>query len=106
MRFLSRRNLALALALALAVAGALLALAEPREGFAAPAAETTPIRLEVDAREAPRKILHAKLVIPAAPGPLTLLYPKWLPGEHGPTGPIADLAGLKIAAAGRAIPWT
>jgi predicted metalloprotease with PDZ domain len=64
------------------------------------------IRLEVDAREAPRKILHAKLTIPAAPGPLTLLYPKWLPGEHGPTGPIADLAGVRITAGGRAIPWT
>ncbi|HEY6051600.1 MAG TPA: M61 family peptidase, partial [Thermoanaerobaculia bacterium] len=44
-----------------------------------------PIRLDVDARDVPRKILHASLVIPAAPGPLTLLYPKWLPGEHGPT---------------------
>ena len=71
------------------------------------AADTAaPIRLEVDAREAPRKILHAKLVIRAAPGPLTLLYPKWLPGEHGPTGPIADLAGLKITAGGRVLPWT
>jgi predicted metalloprotease with PDZ domain len=65
-----------------------------------------PIRLDVDAREAPRKILHARLVIPTAPGPLTLLYPKWLPGEHGPTGPIADLAGLKITAGGSVLPWT
>jgi predicted metalloprotease with PDZ domain len=64
------------------------------------------IRLEVDARDAPRKILHARLVIPASPGPLTLLYPKWLPGEHGPTGPIADLAGLKVTAGGRVLPWT
>jgi predicted metalloprotease with PDZ domain len=71
-----------------------------------PAEAAGPIRLEVDAREAPRKILHAKLVIPAPPGPLTLLYPKWIPGEHGPTGPIADLAGLKITAGGRAIAWT
>ena len=91
--------------------GALAAAAAAFAFFAgavpASAAETAAaIRLEVDAREAPRKILHAKLVIPAAPGPLTLLYPKWLPGEHGPTGPIADLAGLKITAAGRAVPWT
>jgi predicted metalloprotease with PDZ domain len=69
-------------------------------------ADSSPIRLDVDAREAPRKILHARLTIPAVPGPLTLEYPKWLPGEHGPTGPIADLAGLKISAAGRAIPWS
>ncbi|MEO8430579.1 MAG: M61 family peptidase [Acidobacteriota bacterium] len=64
-----------------------------------------PIRLEVDAREAPRRLFHARLVLKAAPGPLTLLYPKWLPGEHGPTGPIADLAGLRIAAGGRPVAW-
>jgi predicted metalloprotease with PDZ domain len=65
----------------------------------------TPITLEVDAREAPRKIFHAKLSIPVRTGPLTLLYPKWMPGEHSPTGPIADLAGLKMSAGGRPVPW-
>ena len=65
-----------------------------------------PIRLEVDARDAPRKLFHARMTIPASPGPLTLLYPKWLPGEHGPTGPIADVAGFRITAGGRTIPWT
>ena len=63
------------------------------------------VLLEVDAREAPRKIFHAKMTIPVKPGPLTLLYPKWLPGEHGPTGPIADLAGLTFTAGGRPLPW-
>lgn len=72
---------------------------------AASAAESSPATLEVDAREAPRKIFHATLTIPAAPGPLTLAYPKWIPGEHGPTGPIADLAGLKFVAAGKTLPW-
>ncbi|HXS68610.1 MAG TPA: M61 family peptidase, partial [Candidatus Polarisedimenticolia bacterium] len=38
-------------------------------------------------------------------GPLTLVYPKWIPGEHGPTGPITDLTGLKISADGKSIPW-
>src|SRR5207253_1880304 len=47
----------------------------------------------------------ARLVIPAQPGPLTLYYPKWIPGEHGPNGPITDLAGLKIRAMGKAIDW-
>ena len=65
-----------------------------------------PIRLDVDARDAARKLFHARLTIPAAPGALTLLYPKWLPGEHGPTGPIADLAGLTITAGGFPVPWT
>jgi predicted metalloprotease with PDZ domain len=63
------------------------------------------IRIAVDASEAPRKILHARLNIPAKSGPLTLFYPKWIPGEHGPTGPITDLAGLKINAGGMTIPW-
>src|SRR5262245_10046261 len=63
------------------------------------------ITLSVDAREAPRKILHARETIPVAPGPLELVYPKWLPGEHGPTGPILDMAGLKLTAAGKRITW-
>src|SRR3989475_11692433 len=49
-----------------------------------------PIKIEVDLREAPRRIFHARLDIPTAAGPLTLVYPQWIPGEHGPTGPIAD----------------
>src|ERR1043166_370890 len=58
-----------------------------------PVAKSAPtITLAVDASEAPRKIFHAKLQIPASVGTLTLNYPKWLPGEHGPTGPIQDLA--------------
>ncbi|SRR6266496_2026019 len=61
--------------------------------------------LSLDATEAPRKIFHAKLTIPASPGSLTLYYPKWIPGEHGPTGPIQDLAGLKFAANGQALTW-
>jgi predicted metalloprotease with PDZ domain len=69
------------------------------------AADNRVVVLDVDAREAPRKIFHAKLTIPAAPGALTLVYPKWIPGEHGPTGPIADLAGLRFTAAGKPVPW-
>src|SRR5581483_10065025 len=64
------------------------------------------IKIQVDATDAPRKILHAHLTIPAKPGPMTLLYPEWIPGEHGPTGPITDLVGLKITASGRTIAWS
>src|SRR5436309_4973034 len=71
--------------------------------FAAPAPHVT---ISLDATEAPRKIFHAHLTIPASPGTLTLYYPKWIPGEHGPTGPIADLAGLKFSAAGKTLPWS
>jgi predicted metalloprotease with PDZ domain len=73
---------------------------------AASAAAQEPMRVRADASEAPRKILHARLTIPAAPGPLTLVYPKWIPGEHGPSGPIANLAGLRMSAAGRPLAWT
>src|SRR5262245_44559215 len=64
-----------------------------------------PIRLHLDARDAPRRRLQAHLVIPAKPGPLTLVYPKWIAGEHAPTGPITDLSGVKIRAGDNAVAW-
>jgi predicted metalloprotease with PDZ domain len=63
------------------------------------------ISIAVDATEAPRKIIHAKLRIPAAAGTLTLYYPKWIPGEHAPDGPVIDLTGLKFAAGGKNLAW-
>jgi predicted metalloprotease with PDZ domain len=42
---------------------------------------------------------------PVTPGPFTLLYPQWIPGEHGPTGPIADLVGIQVSGNGQSIPW-
>jgi predicted metalloprotease with PDZ domain len=63
------------------------------------------VALSVDASDAPRKIFHAQLRIPAKPGTLTLYYPKWIPGEHGPTGPITDLTGLKFTASGKTLKW-
>src|SRR4051794_32309465 len=73
--------------------------------LAAGSARERPIELNVDVTEAPRRLLHARLVIPAAPGPLTLYYPRWIPGEHAPSGPIADLAGLKLSAGGKPLAW-
>lgn len=63
------------------------------------------ITLAVDASEAPRKIFHARMTIPAKSGPFTVYYPQWLPGEHGPTGPVVDTAGLRFTAAGKTLPW-
>jgi len=68
-------------------------------------AQTGPIKLDVDATDAPRSILHARLHIPAPPGRLTLFYPKWIPGEHMPSGPINDLTGLEMSANGRPLNW-
>jgi predicted metalloprotease with PDZ domain len=63
------------------------------------------VTLSVDASDAPRKMFHAQLRIPATSGTLTLYYPKWIPGEHGPTGPITDLTGLKFTASGKPLKW-
>jgi predicted metalloprotease with PDZ domain len=69
------------------------------------AAAGGPIELLVDATEARRGIFHSRLVIPAAPGPLALAYPKWIQGEHMPTGPITQLAGFSVTALGKALAW-
>jgi len=75
------------------------------------AAQTTPqsapptITVSVDATDAQRKIFHAHLTIPATPGSLTLYYPKWIPGEHGPTGPIEELTGLRFTGNGQVLNW-
>jgi predicted metalloprotease with PDZ domain len=71
----------------------------------AASAQSGPITLAVDATDAPRKILHAHMTIPVQPGVLTLVYPEWIPGEHGPTGPIVDFAGLKFSANGQPVRW-
>ena len=71
---------------------------------ATPATPPT-VTIAVDATTAPRKIFHASLKIPATAGDLTLYYPKWIPGEHAPDGPVIDLAGLKFSAAGKPLKW-
>lgn len=65
----------------------------------------TPIRLRVDASEAGSNRFRAHLTIPAVAGPLTLEYPKWIPGEHGPTGPIQGLTGVRFSANGSPVTW-
>src|SRR5690349_2090381 len=72
---------------------------------AAAALAQSPVTLNVDATDAARNIIHSRLRIPVKPGPLTLFYPKWIPGEHSPTGPINDLVGLKLSAGGKTIAW-
>jgi len=76
-------------------------------GLAAAAAwgQQPPVKLDVDATDATRKILRANLEFPVHPGPLTLLYPKWIPGEHAPDGPITDLSGLKMSALDKPVAW-
>jgi predicted metalloprotease with PDZ domain len=63
------------------------------------------ITLIVDATQAPLEIVRTQIVIPVKPGPLTLYYPKWIPGEHEPDGPITNVTGLKFTGNGKPIPW-
>jgi predicted metalloprotease with PDZ domain len=84
------------------ILGAICLLLFSISGFSA----TPPtVTIFVDATSAPRKIFHAKLRIPASAGDLTLYYPKWIPGEHAPDGPVIDLAGLKFFAGGKILKW-
>lgn len=63
------------------------------------------IRLHVDLTDAPRNIYHARLNIPARAGEMSLVFPKWIPGNHRPSGPIAGLTGIKMQAAGKPLVW-
>lgn len=74
--------------------------------FAQAATNTnTHLTIALDATDAPRNIFHAQLTIPATPGTLTLYYPKWIPGEHAPSGPVINLAGLKFSGNGQILKW-
>ncbi len=63
------------------------------------------IALEVDATQAPMKIIRTHMTMPVKPGPLTLYFPKWIPGAHSPGGPVGDVAGLKFSADGKNLSW-
>ena len=63
------------------------------------------VKLNVDLSEAAKRIYHAKMEFPVKAGPLTLVYPEWIPGEHGPTGPIVDVTGMHFRAEGKDISW-
>ena len=62
--------------------------------------------LNVDATDLSRQIFRVRMSIPVQAGPLTLLYPQWLPGNHGPSNPLTQLAGLRLSADGKPVVWT
>src|SRR5215470_12179311 len=86
------------------LAAAAMAIAAMCAGASAQQA-SKPVRLEVDLREAPRRVYHAKMEFPVRPGPFTLVYPKWIPGEHATNRPIVDVTGVKFFANGRELAW-
>ncbi|MBS1766745.1 MAG: M61 family metallopeptidase [Acidobacteria bacterium] len=63
------------------------------------------LKIHVDATDLAHRVFRVTEEIPAKPGPLTLLYPRWLPGNHSPSGPISKLAGLVVKADGKVLPW-
>ncbi len=89
---------------------ATLTNAAPTSGtpIAEPTAARYPgtLKLDVDVTDIERKIHRAKLSIPVAPGPLTLLFPQWLPGNHAPNGNVNNLTGLTLSVGGKPLTWT
>lgn len=79
----------------------LLLMAAPLRAADAPA----PIAVEVDLSDLGRRLVHTKVSFTAPAGPLTLNYPRWIPGTHSPIGPVGEQAGLKVKAGGKTLEW-
>jgi predicted metalloprotease with PDZ domain len=73
--------------------------------IAAPVLRAQTIKLHVDLTDAPRNIYHAHLQIPVHAGENSLVFPKWIPGNHRPSGPIGALTGVHMEAQGHPIGW-
>ena len=73
--------------------------------FAVSAAAQVNIRLDVDASEANRNIVHVKETLDVRGGDIDLFYPKWIPGEHSPTGTINDVVNFYVTADGKPVEW-
>jgi predicted metalloprotease with PDZ domain len=73
---------------------------------AAVAAERQTLSLRVDATDIRRKLIHAELQVPVKPGNITLVYPKWIPGNHSPSGPLNNVVWMKFSAGEHMVSWT
>ncbi len=72
--------------------------------FAA-ALQQQPLTIAVDARDARRGLFHTTVTMPAHAGAMRFVYPKWIPGEHLPSGPIEEMLGLRVTAGGQTLAW-
>ncbi|MCA9310875.1 MAG: hypothetical protein KDA21_06695 [Phycisphaerales bacterium] len=73
-----------------------------------PASASSPERmtLHVDATDLPRNLVHAEASFPVSPGLVELRYVTWVPGNHGPSGPIRNIAGFEVRDnTGRRLAW-
>ena len=97
-----------AFAICLAVAMLASARSAPAQSFAAAvplATEQNPVTLVLDARQAARAVLFVHETLPVRPGSFTVVYPQWIPGEHGPSGPLYDLASFRVSAGSTSVAW-
>lgn len=103
--YVSSSILAAACLFAFAPALASGLIPEPNSNATAYATRSNPETLVLDARDVGRGLITATMDIPVQPGSFTFVYPKWIPGYHGPTGPLAAISQLKVSAAGKPIVW-
>src|SRR3984885_10614577 len=68
-------------------------------------AQKAPIQITADLTDATRKLYHAEIDIPVTAGPVSLTTPKWIPGNHRPTGPVDEITGVVFTANGKVLPW-
>ena len=97
-------TLASSLALALALSSPLPASAQADAGLSADPYEGI-LSLAVDATDLSHRIFRVREEIPVKAGPVHLYYPQWLPGNHGPHGPVDQLGGLRFSVDGKPLPW-
>src|SRR5512134_410327 len=101
---------------AIFVAAAFVALGAPGQPRAVPlpppiaqpldVAYAGVIALDVDASDVARGIFRVRERVPVAQsGPMTLMYPEWLPGKHAPRGAINLLSGIEMRAGGERLAW-
>ena len=68
-------------------------------------AQNKPIEILADLSDGPRKLFHADIDLPVAPGPAAFMTPQWIPGHHMPSGPASAIAGVVFTAGGKILPW-
>jgi predicted metalloprotease with PDZ domain len=78
---------------------------EPNANAESYATQANPETLVLDARAVGRGLMTATMQIPVKPGAFTFVYPKWVPGEHGPTGPLDNISEIKVSAGGQTLEW-
>lgn len=82
------------------------ALAQTAPQLDAPlATQSNPMTIVLDATKAPLGLASTHMTIPVKPGPFTIVYPQWIPGEHGPTGPLNNMSELRVSANGKSLWW-